>query len=104
MLSNKQRALVLGGGGFAASSWITGAHRRDGRGGCRRAGCRCAEEGVAEPRASGTEVDVTQPDDEAMEVIATAGSPMNPAVFEPATRAGRAQGLRVVAQRGTTWW
>jgi len=59
------------------------------------------EDGIAELRASGAEVELIQPDDEAMEVIASAGSPMNPAVFEPVTRAGRAQGLRVVAQRGT---
>ena len=59
------------------------------------------EDGIAELRASGAEVELVQPDDEAMEVIASAGSPMNPAVFEPVTRAGRAQGLRVVAQRGT---
>jgi NTE family protein len=63
------------------------------------------EDGLAELRASGAEVDVIQPDEEATEVIASAGSPMNPAVFEPVTRAGRAQGLRVVARRGTTgWW
>lgn len=62
------------------------------------------EDGLAELRASGAEVDVIQPDDEATEAIASAGSPMNPAVFEPVTRAGRAQGLRVVAQRGTGWW
>ena len=56
-------------------------------------------------RASGAEVEVIQPDEEATEAIAAAGSPMNPAVFEPVTRAGRAQGLRVVAQRGTAvWW
>jgi NTE family protein len=59
------------------------------------------EDGIAELRASGAEVELIQPDAEAMEVIASAGSPMNPAVFEPVTRAGRAQGLRVVAQRGT---
>ncbi|HSJ85657.1 MAG TPA: patatin-like phospholipase family protein [Anaerolineales bacterium] len=59
------------------------------------------EDGIAELRATGAEVESIQPDDEAMEVIAAAGSPMNPAVFEPVTRAGRAQGLRVVAQRGT---
>jgi NTE family protein len=61
------------------------------------------EEGIAELRASGAEVELIQPDDEAMEVIAAAGSPMNPEVFEPVTRAGRAQGLRVAkrAQRGT---
>jgi NTE family protein len=59
------------------------------------------EDGIAELRASGAEVELIQPDDEAMEVIAAAGSPMNPAVFEPVTRAGRAQGLRVAAQRGT---
>jgi len=58
------------------------------------------EDGIAELRASGAEVELIQPDDEAMEVITSAGSPMNPAVFEPVTRAGRAQGLRVVAQRG----
>lgn len=63
------------------------------------------EEGVAELRASGTEVDLIQPDEEAMEAIEAAGSPMNPAVFAPVTRAGRAQGLRVVAERGTSgWW
>jgi hypothetical protein len=46
-----------------------------------------------------------QPDGEAMDAIASAGSPMDPAVFEPVTRAGRAQGRRVVAQRGTAgWW
>jgi len=59
------------------------------------------EDGIVELRASGAEVELIQPDDEAMEVIASAGSPMNPAVFEPVTRAGRAQGLRVAAQRGT---
>jgi len=58
------------------------------------------EEGIAELRASGAEVELIQPDDEAMEVITPAGSPMNPAVFEPVTRAGREQGLRVAAQRG----
>jgi len=58
------------------------------------------EEGIAELRASGAEVELIQPDEEAMEVITSAGSPMNPAVFDPVTRAGRAQGLRVVAQRG----
>lgn len=63
------------------------------------------EAGLAELRASGAEVELIQPDDEATEVIASAGSPMNPAVFEPVTRAGRAQGLREVARRGTTgWW
>lgn len=62
------------------------------------------EEGVAELRVSGAEVVVIQPDDEAMEAIASAGSPMNPALFESATRAGRAQGLREVARRGTSWW
>lgn len=63
------------------------------------------EEGIAELRASGAQVELIQPDEEAMEAIAAAGSPMNPAVFEPVTRAGRAQGRRVVAQRGTTgWW
>ena len=63
------------------------------------------EDGLAELRASGAEVELIQPDEEATEVIASAGSPMNPAVFEPVTRAGRAQGLRVVAERGTTdWW
>jgi NTE family protein len=63
------------------------------------------EDGIAELRASGAEVEVIQPDEEAMEAIASAGSPMNPAVFEPVTRAGRAQGLRVVAKRGTAgWW
>jgi NTE family protein len=61
------------------------------------------EDGIAELRALGAEVELIQPDDEAMEVIASSGSPMNPAVFEPVTRAGRAQGLRVAkrAQRGT---
>ena len=61
------------------------------------------EDGIAELRASGAEVELIQPDDEAMDVITAAGSPMNPAVFEPVTRAGRAQGLRVAkrAQRGT---
>jgi NTE family protein len=61
------------------------------------------EEGIAALRASSAEVEVIQPDPEAMEVIASAGSPINPAVFEPVTRAGRAQGLRVAkrAQRGT---
>lgn len=58
------------------------------------------EEGIAELRASGAEVELIQPDDEAMDVITSLGSPMNPAVFEPVTRAGRAQGLRVAAQRG----
>lgn len=62
------------------------------------------EAGVAELRASGAEVVVIQPDEEAMEAITSAGSPMNPAVFESATRAGRAQGLREVARRGTSWW
>lgn len=63
------------------------------------------EDGVATLRASGAQVEVIQPDEEAMEAIAAAGSPMSPAVVEPVTRAGRAQGLRVVAQRGTTgWW
>lgn len=63
------------------------------------------EDGIAELRASGAEVELIQPDEEAMEAIAAAGSPMNPAVFEPVTRAGRAQGLRVVAQRGRAgWW
>lgn len=63
------------------------------------------EEGIAELRASGAEVELIQPDEEAMAAIAAAGSPTNPAVFEPVTRAGRAQGLRVVAQRGTAgWW
>lgn len=59
------------------------------------------EEGIAELRASGAEVEMIQPDDEAMRVIGSAGSPMDPAVFEPVTRAGRAQGLRVAAQRGS---
>ena len=58
------------------------------------------EDGVAELQASGAAVELIQPDDEAMDVIASVGSPMNPAVFEPVTRAGRAQGLRVVMQRG----
>ena len=58
------------------------------------------EEGVAELRAAGVAVELIQPDDEAMELIASLGSPMNPAVFEPVTHAGRAQGRRVAAQRG----
>jgi NTE family protein len=63
------------------------------------------EDGLADLRASGAQVEVIQPDAEATEVIASAGSPMNPAVFEPVTHAGRAQGHRVVAQRGTVgWW
>ena len=63
------------------------------------------EDGIAELRAAGVTVEVIQPDEEATEVIASAGSPMNPAVFEPVTRAGRAQGRRVVAQRGIAgWW
>ncbi len=63
------------------------------------------EEGITELRAAGTEVELIQPDEEAMEAIAAAGNPMSPAVFEPVTRAGRAQGARVVAERGTTgWW
>lgn len=59
------------------------------------------EDGIAELRAGGAEVELIQPDEEAMEAIASAGSPMNPAVFEPVTRAGRAQGLRVASQRGS---
>jgi NTE family protein len=59
------------------------------------------EDGVAELRESGAEVELIQPDEEAMEVIAAAGSPMDPAVIGPVTRAGRAQGLRIVSQRGT---
>ncbi len=63
------------------------------------------EDGIAELRASGAEVEVIQPDEEATEAIGSAGSPMDPAVFEPVTRAGRAQGLRVVAQGSTAgWW
>ncbi len=63
------------------------------------------EEGVAELRATGAEVVVIQPDEEATEAIASGGTPMNPAICEPATRAGRAQGRRVVQARGTTgWW
>ncbi len=63
------------------------------------------EEGLAELRASGAEVELIQPDVEAMQIITSAGSPMSPAVIEPVTRAGRAQGRRVVAQRGATgWW
>lgn len=59
------------------------------------------EDGIAALRASGAAVELIQPDDEAMAVIGSAGSPMDPAVFEPVTRAGRAQGLRVAAQRGS---
>jgi NTE family protein len=63
------------------------------------------EDGLAELRASGAEVELIQPDDEAADAIASAGSPMDPAVFGPVTRAGRAQGLRVVEQRGASgWW
>jgi NTE family protein len=153
VLNNRQRALVLGGGGFVASSWITGlitgmaesgidvrdadvligtssgapvwfegqpyidggyysSDNADLAAECGRVlvlalkappwAMRLVslEDGIAELRASGAEVELIQPDDEAMEVIASVRSPMNPAVFEPVTRAGRAQGLRVVAQRG----
>jgi len=62
------------------------------------------EESIAELRASGAAVELIQPDEEAMEAIASAGSPTNPAVFQPVTRAGRAQGRRVIAQRGADWW
>jgi len=62
------------------------------------------EDGITELRASGAEVELIQPDEEAMKAIVAAGSPANPAVFKPVTRAGRAQGRRVVAQRGTGWW
>lgn len=63
------------------------------------------EEGIAVLRASGAEVALLQPDEEATEAIAAAGNPMSPVVFEPVTRAGREQGLRVVAQRRTSgWW
>jgi len=57
------------------------------------------EEGLAQLRESGAEIECIQPDDEAMAAIAAAGSPMNPAVFDPVTRAGKAQGLRVATQR-----
>ena len=63
------------------------------------------EDWIAELRTSGAEVELIQPDEEATEAIASFGSPTNPAVFEPVTRAGRAQGQRVVAHRGTAgWW
>lgn len=63
------------------------------------------EEGVADLRATGSEVIVIQPDEEATEAMASVGSLMDPAICEPATRAGRAQGHRVVQARGTTgWW
>lgn len=63
------------------------------------------EEGVSDLRAAGAEVVLIQPDEEAAEAIASGGTAMNPAICEPATRAGRAQGRRVVQARGTTgWW
>ena len=58
------------------------------------------EEGVAQLEASGAKVTLIQPDEDAMAAIAAAGAPTSPDVFALVTRAGRAQGRRVVALHG----
>jgi hypothetical protein len=47
---------------------------------------------------------VIHPDEQTLEALASVGSVMNPAASEPAARAGRLQGGRMVTERLSSFW
>lgn len=62
------------------------------------------EAAVETLRAGGAHVELIQPDEDAQAALSSGGSPMNPAICEPAARAGRIQGYRLVGNRGSAIW
>jgi NTE family protein len=54
-------------------------------------------------RDGGALVEVVHPDEDTLRALASAGG-MNPAVSEPAARAGRVQGGRIVSRRISSFW
>jgi NTE family protein len=55
-------------------------------------------------RGGGARVEVIHPDQETLAALASVGGVMNPAVSEPAAKAGRLQGGRTVTERLTSFW
>jgi hypothetical protein len=55
-------------------------------------------------RGGGAHVEVIHPDEDTLTAFASVGSVMNPAVCEPAARAGRLQGRRIVSERVSSFW
>jgi hypothetical protein len=53
------------------------------------------DEAVESLHSGGAQVEVVHPDEDCLDVFASIGGPMNPAVRAPAARAGRAQGQRL---------
>ena len=49
-------------------------------------------------------VEVIHPDEETLAALASVGGVMNPAASEPAARAGRLQGERMVTERLSSFW
>ena len=62
------------------------------------------DETVKTLQDSGTLVELIQPDENTLAALAAAGGVMNPAISEPAARAGRAQGRSVVNERISSFW
>ncbi len=60
--------------------------------------------GVDTLRGGGARVEVIHPDEETLAGLASVGSVMNPAASEPAARAGRLQGGRMVTERLSSFW
>jgi NTE family protein len=60
--------------------------------------------GVDTLRGGGARVEVIHPDEETLAALASVGSVMNPAASEPAARAGRLQGGRMVTDRLSSFW
>jgi NTE family protein len=55
-------------------------------------------------RAGGAHVEVIHPDEDTLATLTSAGGLMNPATSEPAARAGRLQGQRLVSERLSSFW
>jgi NTE family protein len=60
--------------------------------------------GVDKLRGGGARVEVIHPDEQTLEALASVGSVMNPAASEPAAKAGRLQGGRMVTERLSSFW
>ena len=61
------------------------------------------DDAVETLRSGGAIVEVVNPDEDSVAAFASI-SVMNPAVCEPAARAGRMQGVRLVSERGSPAW